>query len=156
MILSDKTRPPEPICSSMGSASCTLAGYCYAANRLQRSTTAFVSDGPSLFAATDFHANWGCQLETAKWGFALRGLGRSRFTRSRLTRLAAFGKSNQLACYALVRQIWAMPPSTKSSIPLTKLLSSEARNRTAFAISSGTPTRPSGIKAAWEAMKPVI
>jgi hypothetical protein len=32
------------------------------------------------------------------------------------------------------RQICAMPPSTKSSTPLTKLLSSEARNTTALPI----------------------
>src|SRR5260370_32742847 len=38
----------------------------------------------------------------------------------------------------------ACPPSTNSSIPVIKLLSSEARNTTALAISSGSPSRPSG------------
>ena len=45
-------------------------------------------------------------------------------------------------------QICAMPPSTKSSMPLTKLLSSDARKTTALAISSGVPTRPRGIFSA--------
>ena len=45
-------------------------------------------------------------------------------------------------------QICAMPPSTKSSMPLTKLLSSDARKTTALAISSGVPTRPRGILSA--------
>src|SRR5258708_6917071 len=39
----------------------------------------------------------------------------------------------------------ACPPSTNSSIPVIKLLSSEARNTTALAISSGSPHRPSGM-----------
>jgi hypothetical protein len=42
-------------------------------------------------------------------------------------------------------QICAMPPSTKSSMPFTKLLSSDARKTTTLAISSGVPTRPSGM-----------
>ena len=46
-------------------------------------------------------------------------------------------------------QICAIPPSTNSSMPLTKLLSSEARKTTALAISSGVPTLPSGIVLAW-------
>src|SRR5258705_821588 len=40
---------------------------------------------------------------------------------------------------------WALPPSTNSSVPVTKLESSEARYSTAFAISSGSPIRPIGI-----------
>src|SRR6516164_8056364 len=40
-----------------------------------------------------------------------------------------------------------MPPSTNSSIPVMKLLSSEARNTAAFATSSGVPIRPSGTEA---------
>ena len=34
-------------------------------------------------------------------------------------------------------QIWAAPPSTNSSVPVTKVLSSEARKTAALAISSG-------------------
>ncbi|PYQ48997.1 MAG: hypothetical protein DMF78_19615 [Acidobacteria bacterium] len=45
-------------------------------------------------------------------------------------------------------QTCAKPPSTNSSVPVTKLLSSEARNTTAFAISSGLPSRPSGTMPA--------
>src|ERR1700719_3050259 len=41
--------------------------------------------------------------------------------------------------------ICAKPPSTKSSAQLTKLLSSEAINTTAFATSSGVPNRPRGM-----------
>jgi hypothetical protein len=41
-----------------------------------------------------------------------------------------------------------MPPSTRSSLPATKLLSSEARNSIAAAISSGRAMRPSGMFAA--------
>ena len=37
-----------------------------------------------------------------------------------------------------------MPPSTKSSMPVMKLASSEARKETALAISSGVPMRPMG------------
>ena len=41
-------------------------------------------------------------------------------------------------------QIWAAPPSTNSSVPVTKVLSSEARKTAALAISSGVPKRPIG------------
>src|SRR6516162_8662673 len=39
----------------------------------------------------------------------------------------------------------ATPPSTGKSIPVMKLLSSEARNTAAEASSSGVPSRPIGI-----------
>src|SRR6516225_8963741 len=39
----------------------------------------------------------------------------------------------------------AVPPSTGKSIPVMKLLSSEARNTAADAISSAVPSRPIGI-----------
>lgn len=42
-------------------------------------------------------------------------------------------------------QTWAMPPSTASSAPVVKLLSSLARKRAAAATSSGLPMRPRGI-----------
>jgi hypothetical protein len=42
-------------------------------------------------------------------------------------------------------QICALPPSTKSSMPVTKLESSEARNRAALATSSASPMRPIGM-----------
>src|SRR5260370_42175032 len=45
----------------------------------------------------------------------------------------------------LIDQIWALPPSTNSSIPVTKLESSEARNSAAFATSLGSPIRPIGM-----------
>jgi hypothetical protein len=41
-------------------------------------------------------------------------------------------------------QICAAPPSTNSSVPVTKVLSSEARKTAALAISSGVPKRPMG------------
>ena len=40
--------------------------------------------------------------------------------------------------------ICAIPPSTNNSIPVIKLLSSDARNETTFATSSGVPIRPNG------------
>jgi hypothetical protein len=45
-----------------------------------------------------------------------------------------------------------MPPSTLSSVPATKLLSSEAKNSAAAAISSGRPIRLSGTAAAYCAL----
>src|SRR5580765_4227612 len=42
-------------------------------------------------------------------------------------------------------QTWARPPSTNSSIPVTKLESSDVRNNATFATSSGSPMRPIGI-----------
>jgi hypothetical protein len=42
-------------------------------------------------------------------------------------------------------QIWALPPSTNSSMPVMKLESSEARNSAALAISPGEPMRPIGM-----------
>src|SRR5579863_756611 len=42
-------------------------------------------------------------------------------------------------------QIWALPPSTNSSIPVTKLESSDARNNATLATSSGSPMRPIGM-----------
>jgi len=50
-------------------------------------------------------------------------------------------------------QICPLPPSTNSSIPVTKLESSDARNNTALAISSGSPIRPIGIVATIRAEK---
>src|SRR6202046_1542321 len=44
----------------------------------------------------------------------------------------------------LIDQIWALPPSTNSSMPVTKLESSDARNNATFATSSGSPMRPIG------------
>jgi hypothetical protein len=44
-----------------------------------------------------------------------------------------------------VSQREAVPPSTGKSIPVMKLLSSEARNTAADAISSAVPSRPIGI-----------
>ena len=49
---------------------------------------------------------------------------------------------------ATTDQTCAIPPSTNSSIPVTKLLSSDARNTAAFAISSELPIRPIGTPAA--------
>src|SRR5262245_16792862 len=43
-----------------------------------------------------------------------------------------------------LRQTCANPPSTNSSTPVMKLASSDARNTTALAISSGLPSRPIG------------
>src|ERR1700692_4739952 len=45
-------------------------------------------------------------------------------------------------------QTCACPPSTKNSIPLTKLASSEAKNTAAEAISAGSAIRPSGTEDA--------
>src|SRR5579862_4043265 len=44
-----------------------------------------------------------------------------------------------------VAQTCALPPSTNSSIPVTKLESSEARYSAALATSSGFPMRPMGM-----------
>src|SRR5580700_6672435 len=47
-------------------------------------------------------------------------------------------------------QICATPPSTKSSAPLMKLASSDARKATAFATSAASPRRPIGTAlASW-------
>src|ERR1700730_2348476 len=47
-------------------------------------------------------------------------------------------------------QIWAIPPSTKISLPVMKRLSSQARKLTTFATSEGTPFRPIGaVSAVW-------
>src|SRR5258706_3345123 len=43
-----------------------------------------------------------------------------------------------------LNQTCARPPSTNTSLPVIKLLSSEARNKAAAAVSSGLPTRSSG------------
>ena len=51
-------------------------------------------------------------------------------------------------------QIWAIPPSTKISLPVMKRLSSEARKLTTFATSEGTPFRPIGAVLAVWAKKP--
>src|SRR5258708_6796406 len=42
-------------------------------------------------------------------------------------------------------QIWVMPPSTQSSMPVTQLRSSEARKEATSAPSSKVPVRPRGI-----------
>src|SRR5258708_16795683 len=49
-------------------------------------------------------------------------------------------------------QTWPRPPSTNSSMPVTKLESSEARNTAALATSSGSPMRPIGMVATILAM----
>src|SRR5215467_8053193 len=45
-------------------------------------------------------------------------------------------------------QTCALPISTLKLSPCTKLAASESRNRTAFAISSGLPKRPMGMRPA--------
>jgi hypothetical protein len=45
------------------------------------------------------------------------------------------------------RQTCAIPPSTKTSLPVMKLLSSEARKSATAAVSSGRPMRPAGVCA---------
>src|SRR5580693_10619810 len=55
--------------------------------------------------------------------------------------IGVFGNRNWL----LIDQICALPPSTNSSIPVTKLESSDARNNATLATSSGSPMRPIGI-----------
>ena len=70
---------------------------------------------------------------------------------------AALGTGNDFTPNALIntaggqdrserrnRQTCAIPPSTNSSTPVTKLLSSEARNTATLAISSASPIRPIG------------
>ena len=52
-----------------------------------------------------------------------------------------------------VRQIWAMPPSTKISLAAMKLLSSEARKATILATSSAVPVRASGVMLLAHSMK---
>jgi hypothetical protein len=52
-------------------------------------------------------------------------------------------------------QICPLPPSTNSSMPVMKLESSEARNNTALAISSGSPMRPIGMVDTIRAMASV-
>src|SRR5271163_1864895 len=42
-------------------------------------------------------------------------------------------------------QTWDRPPSTNSSMPVTKLESSDARNSAALATSSACPIRPIGM-----------
>src|SRR5271163_3566634 len=53
-------------------------------------------------------------------------------------------------------QTWATPPSTKCSIPVMKLASSDARKATALAMSSGRPTRPSGTRSREAAASPAL
>src|ERR1700690_54834 len=54
--------------------------------------------------------------------------------------------------YRDFRQTCAVPPSTNSSMPVTKLESSEARNTATLAISSALPMRPIGMLATIWAM----
>jgi hypothetical protein len=58
---------------------------------------------------------------------------------------AATRRQAALASRSSLRQICALPPSMDSSIPVTKLESSEARNSAALATSAGSPSRPIGM-----------
>jgi hypothetical protein len=49
------------------------------------------------------------------------------------------------ACLVSCFQTWVMPPSAMRSVPVLKLLSLEAWNNTADAISFGSPMRPRGV-----------
>ena len=71
-------------------------------------------------------------------------IGRRRTPKVRPTRMN--GRSSQPS---VMVQTWAWPPSTKNSAPATNPESSEARNATTLAISSGSATRPIGT---WVAM----
>src|ERR1700723_853752 len=55
--------------------------------------------------------------------------------------IGVFGNLN----WMLIDQICALPPSTNSSIPVTKRESSDARNNATLATSSGSPMRPIGM-----------
>ena len=57
------------------------------------------------------------------------------------------GAEDQPRCCAHGRI--TVPPSATSAAPVTKLASSEARNRMQLAISTGCPVRPSGATAAY-------
>src|ERR1700722_2538331 len=59
--------------------------------------------------------------------------------------------SNPIA-FSDFHQTCPLPPSTNSSIPVTKLESSDARNNAALAISSGFPIRPMGMVETIRAM----
>ena len=62
------------------------------------------------------------------------------------TRLAQPDRT-RIATSLTSSQTWAEPPSANSSLPVTKLLSSEARKSAARAISVVVPSRPSGVSA---------
>src|SRR5262245_49114646 len=59
----------------------------------------------------------------------------------------ADSSSSTVRSPGVCRQIWPTPPSTKSSMPVTKLESLDARKSAAVAISSGLPMVPRGIMA---------
>jgi hypothetical protein len=63
-------------------------------------------------------------------------------------------RPNRLSPIGLAhRQIWAKPPSAKTSLAVIKLLSSEARKATTFATSSSVPVRASGVMLAAYSIK---
>jgi hypothetical protein len=55
-----------------------------------------------------------------------------------------FERRSHGAAPLTLNQTCARPPSTNTSLPVIKLLSSEARNKATAAVSSGFPTRSSG------------
>jgi hypothetical protein len=63
--------------------------------------------------------------------------------------------SDLIHASAVRAQTWAMPPSTKTSLPFMKLLSSDARNATTFATSSSRPIRARGVIEAAKSKKPL-
>src|SRR4029077_4325694 len=84
-------------------------------------------------------------------GFSLLSHVRTRYEglRNAAPDVAALRLGTKVARYLApprpdTPQTWAKPPSTNNSTPVIKLLSSDARNTAAFAISSGLPSRPSG------------
>jgi hypothetical protein len=80
-----------------------------------------------------------CCWSTCAFARNLENGGRpSEASRLRATKPGSFNT-------AALDQIWPLPPSTNSSLPVTKLESSEARNSAALAISSGSLIRPIGI-----------
>jgi hypothetical protein len=79
---------------------------------------------PSVSLVVTSALGWSCTVPFEGWAFDRRG------------------------------QIWAIPPSTKISLPVMKRLSSEARKLTTFATSEGAPFRPIGAMLEVWAKKP--
>jgi len=88
-----------------------------------------IRGGPYIFAEDNRLNVYAGELEVRP------PLARQRRVGSDLLRLAEIAAD----------QIWARPPSTKTSLPVMKLLWSEAKNSATAAVSDGSPRGPTAV-----------
>ena len=137
----DWASPSRPNGCSLPNCAAATCARCCATGRYRQSTS-----GPCFLQAAARAPKRARSRPSSKDDSPLRA--RSRATLHEIAGRARCQRSTKRPASV---QTCTSPPSTCKSIPVMKLLSSDARNRAAEASSSGRPMRPMGVAAANDA-----